>query len=176
MAEESGQAEARRAGKAKKLAPTITVALVSLLVVGIAAYAAVYLAKNIGKIPPEARAEEVKNARNAAAVYFHQLESFQVNLAKPNESKILRAEFTLEFAVADSVLLEPLKSKLRDLDSKIRDIVIGILCTKRVNDISDIVGKEQMKQEIKDTLDKKVIWSEGIALRTVLIRQFVIQF
>ena len=53
MVDESAEGRDQRSKTGKKILPIAIVSLISLLVIGIAAYAAVYLAKNIGKVPPE---------------------------------------------------------------------------------------------------------------------------
>jgi len=175
MPEETGQSKDQGTKPTRKIAPIAVVSFISLVVVGIAAYAAVYLARNIGKIPPE-EIEAQRNSSNAVSAFYHKLEPFQTNLASPNESKIVRAEFTLEFAVDKEIPLDRLQALLRDMDSKIRDVFIGILCSKRVNDITDLVGKEKMKAEIKKMLNAAITWPDGVTLRAVLLLNFVIQF
>ncbi len=124
----------------------------------------------------EAVAEEVKqekvvkkkkrNSDDLTVGPMYPLDKFTVNLMSNNGSRYLVAKINLE---QDSEQLTP------ELDKKtplIRDIIISILSSKTVEEITTMKGKEKLKEEIKEQINKRL---EDGYVKHVYFTQFVIQ-
>ncbi|UNC91754.1 flagellar basal body-associated FliL family protein [Candidatus Contubernalis alkaliaceticus] len=91
---------------------------------------------------------------------------FTVNLAEPEQRRYLRV--TIELGYDQKNMTKEIEKK----EAELRDIVINILRTKSVKDISSSEGTESLRLEITKQLDNSLI--EG-KLREVYFTEFLIQ-
>ena len=97
---------------------------------------------------------------------IYPLDPFTVNLKSSGATRYLKCTINLEI---DSPETQPELDKMKPL---MRDIIIRILSSKTVPEISTAKGKEKLKEEIKKNLNAKLATGE---IRNVYFTAFVIQ-
>ena len=170
--EETKEEEKSNEGGGNKLILIIIVVLLLLLLVigGVVAY--FLLADNPEEAPQDVQKEEKKvekpkkdtEALEIGPIY--PLDPFTVNLKSTGATRYLKCTINLEI---DSPETQPELDKMKPL---IRDIIIRILSSKTVPEISTAKGKEKLKEEIKKNLNTKIATGE---IRNVYFTAFVIQ-
>ncbi len=147
----------------------IVVLLVLVLAIGgVVAY--LMLSGNEGEGGEVVKQEKVEKKRHrsddAGVGPMYPLDKFTVNLMSENGRRYLVVKMNLE---EDSEELTP------ELDKKtplIRDIVISILSSKTVEEITTAKGKEKLKEEIIAQINRHLDDGE---IRHVYFTEFVIQ-
>jgi len=148
----------------------IIVLLVLLLAVGgIVAY--LMLSGGDEETPDTVKQEKVekksrKKSDNLTVGPMYPLDKFTVNLLSENGRRFLVAKINLE---EDS---EELTSELDKKTPLIRDIIISILSSKTVEEITTPKGKEKLKEEIVNQINK---YLEDGEIANVYFTEFVIQ-
>ena len=97
---------------------------------------------------------------------MYPLDKFTVNLLSENGSRYLVAKIDLE---QDS---EELTQELDKKVSLIRDIIISILSSKTVEEISTPKGKMKLKEEIKNQINK---YLEDGEVKRIYFTNFIVQ-
>ena len=110
--------------------------------------------------------EDQENELQEPVGPMYSLETFIVNLSDEGESRYLRV--TMDLELKDKETSENIKSRL----SQIRDGILMILTNKMLGDIQSSSGKNNLRKEIKNTLDGIV--SEG-NVKNVYFTEFVVQ-
>jgi flagellar FliL protein len=160
-------------GGGNKLILIIIVVLLLLLLVigGVVAY---FLLS--GDNPDQAAQQDVKKVeqkiekpKNTEALEIgpiYPLDPFTVNLKSSGATRYLKCTIDLEL---DSPDTQPELDKMKPM---IRDMIIRILSSKTVPEISTAKGKEKLKEEIKKNLNARLATGE---IRNVYFTAFVIQ-
>ena len=104
--------------------------------------------------------------RPGGPVAIHTLENVVLNPAGTGGTRFLMA--TIAFAVRDPTVIETMKAR----DAEIRDAVLDVLGAKTVDQLADIVGRDAMKEEVREALAP--LFGKR-AVRDVYFPQFVIQ-
>ena len=177
MAEEEKEENVEEEGKSEKsgggsniVLIIIIVLLVLLLAVGgIVAY--LMLSGGDEETPDTVKQEKVekksrKKSDNLTVGPMYPLDKFTVNLLSENGRRFLVAKINLE---EDS---EELTSELDKKTPLIRDIIISILSSKTVEEITTPKGKEKLKEEIVNQINK---YLEDGEIANVYFTEFVIQ-
>jgi len=158
-------------GGGNKLILIIIVVLLLLLLVigGVVAY--FLLADNPEEEPQDIQKEEkkVEKPKDTEALEIgpiYPLDPFTVNLKSQGATRYLKCTINLEI---DSPETQPELDKMKPL---IRDMIIRILSSKTVPEISTAKGKDKLKEEIKKNLNTKLATGE---IRNVYFTAFVIQ-
>jgi flagellar FliL protein len=97
---------------------------------------------------------------------IYPLDPFTVNLKSSGATRYLKCTIDLEI---DSPETQPELDKMKPM---IRDLIIRILSSKTVPEISTAKGKEKLKEEIKKNINAKLATGE---IRHVYFTAFVIQ-
>jgi len=109
------------------------------------------------------KAEEHKPEPEVAA----DLDVFVVNLAGPGPSRYLRT--ILSLAVKD----EHDKEKIKELSGKIRHSVIMYLSERKAEDLSDLEGKNKVRQELLKKISEAV--GDKKLVSNIYFKEFLIQ-
>lgn len=176
MAEEEKEESKEGEQKGKK-SPTLLIIIVVvavLLIVAIALFAFLLTGseESAGGSAPAAKGQAMQregSARNPDMTNIGpmvEMEDFTVNLLNENGKRYLRTKINLEL---DSEDLMP------EIDKKIpvlRDIIIQILASKQVEEITTKDGKERLKDELVKAVNRALIDGQ---IKNVYFTTFVIQ-
>lgn len=124
--------------------------------------------------PPQAQAVQGGSGAKPPAVRtddltvgpMFPLEPFTVNLLSESGRRYLKAEVNLEMSTPD------LQAELTSKMPVIRDVVIGVLSSKTVEEISTKRGKERLKDELIEQLNLRL--QDGYINR-VYFMMFIVQ-
>lgn len=94
------------------------------------------------------------------------LDTFIVNLADKDSSRYLRV--TLELELMDEVTQAEIEKRM----APVRDAVLGILPTKKAQDIISAEGKKALKEELLEAINK--VMTKG-KVTNIYYTEFVIQ-
>jgi len=114
----------------------------------------------------EQKIEKPKNTEALEIGPIYPLDPFTVNLKSSGATRYLKCTIDLEL---DSPDTQPELDKMKPM---IRDMIIRILSSKTVPEISTAKGKEKLKEEIKKNLNARLATGE---IRNVYFTAFVIQ-
>lgn len=169
--EESEEKKEKSGGGSNLILIIIVVLLVLLLAIGgVVAY--LMLSGDDEEQVQEQTQEKVEKRRPKRATDdltvgpMYPLDKFTVNLLSENGSRYLVAKIDLE---QDS---EELTQELDKKVSLIRDIIISILSSKTVEEISTPKGKMKLKEEIKNQINK---YLEDGEVKRIYFTNFIIQ-
>jgi flagellar FliL protein len=95
----------------------------------------------------EAQLEDIRKANEEFIGALVPLETFLVNLADSRGSKIAKVNMELE------VEGEKVEQEIEKRKPQIRDIIIFLLSSKNREQVSSRAGKDQLKGEIRDTVN-----------------------
>ena len=160
--------EQEGAKKKKGLNPVvlIIIGLIGTIVVGTVAFIVVY--KVITAAPKEEEAKQEKEV--SKEVYFGKLFSFEepiiVNLAGTKGQRYLKV--SIKFEVTDDSVVEELNAR----KPLILDLLISILSSKNIEDVSNTVGRNRLRCEIIDKANAEIVSGKVI---NVYFTEFVIQ-
>lgn len=101
-----------------------------------------------------------------AAVSLHQLDNIVINPAETQGTRFLVTTIALETDGASAV------QELTLRDVRVRDVLLRVLGARTIPELSDLAGREALKQEIADALN--ALLTSG-RIRDVYFPQFVIQ-
>lgn len=107
----------------------------------------------------------------AAASNLHLIDNLVLNPAGSGGSRFLMLAAALEFN--DAAQVEEVKSR----DSEVRDVILRVMGSKTVEELSDMAHREEIKGELADSLGTlfKKSKSKKKPIRRVYFPQFVIQ-
>ena len=178
MAEEETQEE-QQEGKEKKSSSLILIIIIVVLILIIVVGAAVTFLMmgsddqaqmQQGSAPQERQgnrpAQGLSNASLAEVGPMFPLDTFTVNLLSESGRRYLKVEMNLELSGEELGI---------ELDSKtavIRDIIIRLLSSKSLEEISTAKGKEKLKEQIVDQLNMRL--RDG-RINNVYFTEFVVQ-
>jgi len=114
----------------------------------------------------EDKTEKIENKEAVEIGPIYPLDPFTVNLKSSGASRYLKCTIQLEI---DAPETQPELDKMKPL---IRDIIIRILSSKNVPQISTAKGKEKLKEEIKKNINVKLSTGE---IRNIYFTAFIIQ-
>lgn len=174
MAEEEKEESTESEGKEKGGGSNIVLILIVVLLVLVLAIGGVvaYLMlsgderDDGASVKQEKVVKKRRHGDDTAIGPMYPLDKFTVNLMSDNGRRYLVAKINLE---EDGDELTPELDKKKPM---IRDIIISILSSKTVEEISTVKGKEKLKQEIMSAINKRL--DDG-QIRHVYFTQFVIQ-
>ncbi len=158
-------------GGGNKLILIIIVVLLLLLLVigGVVAYFLLSSDNPSDQTQPqvEKKVEKPKKVSEAAEIGpIYPLDPFTVNLKSSNATRYLKCTINLELDSPDT------QPELDKMKPAIRDLIIRILSSKTVPEISTSKGKEKLKEEIKKNINAMLATGE---IRNVYFTAFVIQ-
>ena len=174
MAEEEEKEEGKDEKKGKK-SPVLLIVIVVvavLLIVAIALFAFMLTGSDepagggAGKAQSMQREGAGRNPDMANVGPMVEMDDFTVNLLNENGKRYLRTKISLEL---DSEDLMP------EIDKKVpvlRDIIIQILASKQVEEITTKDGKERLKDELVKALNRALIVGQ---IKNIYFTTFVIQ-
>mgnify|MGYP001102316160 CR=1 FL=1 len=110
--------------------------------------------------------EEKKGKGKAAVKPLLRLDTFIVNLADQDSSRYLRT--TIELELMDEVTQQEVEKRI----APVRDAVLSVLPTKRVQDIITAEGKQALKTQLMDAINK--VLTKG-KVTNLYYTEFVIQ-
>ncbi len=103
---------------------------------------------------------------NSEMGVVYPLDVVVVNIANTQATRYLRSG--ISFEVADESILEELEKR----KPQITDMIIMILSNKELDELSDFAGKNQIRKEIKEKVNSKLIAGK---IKNVYFTEFVIQ-
>lgn len=176
--DEQAPAEVEEGGSKKKLFIIIGAAVAVALVLGIVAFMLMGKGDKKGKeeAKPEAQSEAKAEGGHgaataggkegaAAASNMYPLEPFIVNIYDGQELRYLKVKVEMEMAGA-------VKGDLDARLAPIRDAILVLLSSKTLQDVQDLQGKNQLKEEILVAVNK-IITPAKIA--RIYFTDFVVQ-
>lgn len=104
-----------------------------------------------------------------AAANLHLIDNLVLNPAGSGGSRFLMLATALEFNEAAQV--EEMKAR----DSEVRDVILRVMGSKSVEELSDMARREEIKNELADSLATLFKKSKKKPIRRVYFPQFVIQ-
>lgn len=104
-----------------------------------------------------------------AAANLHLIDNLVLNPAGSGGSRFLMLATALEFNEAAQV--EEMKAR----DSEVRDVILRVMGSKSVEELSDMAHREEIKNELADSLATLFKKSKKKPIRRVYFPQFVIQ-
>lgn len=146
-----------------KLPIVAIIAVVLVLALGAGAFAFLK-ASHKGKKAPEKK-EPVKLAE-------WELGEFLVNLADPGEPRYLKANLVLEVAGNEKKGGGHGEGSANPEEAKARDVIISVMSRREMNDLLTDGGKDQLKSELRDELNKVL---EGCEVESIYFTSFAMQ-
>ncbi|MBK6486399.1 MAG: flagellar basal body-associated FliL family protein [Gemmatimonadetes bacterium] len=117
-----------------------------------------------GEHAPDGKAEGSGGAGN-----LHLIDNLVLNPAGSGGSRFLMLAAAIEFAEAAQV------EETKNRDSEVRDVVLRVLGSKTVEELSEMSNREAIKAELADSLGTLFKKSKKKAIRRIYFPQFVIQ-
>lgn len=108
--------------------------------------------------------EDQQDGGDAGSGFAVPLDYFLVNLAEDQGQKLFKVE--MEFDVDSSAVQEEINKRM----PQVRDIIIILLSSKNYSQISTPKGKENLKEEIRDTVNSFLTKGK---INKVLFTQFI---
>ncbi len=172
MAEEEKEDQKQEEKKGSKLVLIIIVSLLVIILVvgGVVAY--MLLSGDESSAPPKPQSSSQSERGGGSSAddlkvgAMFPLEPFTVNLLSESGRRYLKVELNLEMSNSN------LQAELNKKMPVVRDSVIGVLSSKTVEEISTRRGKENLKDEIIEQVNKRL--EDGYISR-VYFMMFVIQ-
>ncbi len=122
-----------------------------------------------GEHAAPAGGEHGEGGEGGAASNLHLIDNLVLNPAGSGGSRFLMLAAALEFNEASQV--EEMKSR----DSEVRDVILRVMGSKTVEELSDMGHREAIKEELADSLATLFKKSKKKPIRRVYFPQFVIQ-
>ena len=154
-AKEAPAAAAAPSGSGKQNVILFALALINMVVVGVVGFM-LYKGKQAEKNKPsieqvvqgehETQAEEKKEEKVVKKPVVP-LESFIINLAGSKGRRIAKVNIELEVSKGD------VQKEIDQRQAQVRDIIIMILSSKTYEYVASKDGKNQLREEIKDTVN-----------------------
>lgn len=122
----------------------IVLFILGLLVIGGAAFGAVYIFMEKNKaISSQPVIEEY---------VYTDLEEFTINLADEKDKRYFKASLSIGYNKDDEKIAEEIKSK----PSVIRDVIIFYFKGKKAEFVNDVTNEAQMKKELVENINKEL--------------------
>lgn len=173
MAEEETEAQGTENGGEKKSSNLVLIIIIValvlvLLVVGVvvAMLAGGDEAPSNNSSNPSAKEKKVQSMDSIEVGPMFPLDTFTVNLLSDSGRRYLKVQMNLE--LDDEQLAAELESKT----AVVRDVVIRMLSSKTLEEISTAKGKDKLKEQITDQLNLRL--RDG-NIRNVYFTEFVVQ-
>ena len=166
--QENSTQKKKEGGGNKLLLIVIVVLLLVLLIVGgLVGYFLLNDGNEEKQVEPQKIEKSKKVSSNITEIgVIYPLDVFIVNLLSSNSNRYLKCKIDLELNSPE--LQEEINKKL----PLIRDLTIGVLSNKTVEEIQTLKGKEKLKKEIRRRINE--ILTEG-EIKNVYFTKFVIQ-
>ncbi len=116
-----------------------------------------------------AAGEHGEGGEGGAASNLHLIDNLVLNPAGSGGSRFLMLAAAIEFT--DPAQVEEMKTR----DSEVRDIVLRVMGSKTVEELSDMGHREAIKAELADSLGTLFKKSKKKAIHRIYFPQFVIQ-
>ena len=139
--------------------------LVLVIAIGAVAFVMVLNKKN-QPVAAEEQPEEQKTEEQEKGVVYEFDNALIVNLADTNAERFIKVQPVLE--VNGDKAVESINQK----KPEVLDILISIFSSKSLEDVTSLSGKDHLKQEIVDKINK--VLPEGKVLKVYFV-EFVIQ-
>lgn len=138
-----------------------------MVVLAIVAFVAVrFFFAPAAKVDTEAATEEATEKKSFAGHLFFFEQAIVVNLAETNGQRYLKVSLQLE--MSDPKLQEELTVRTPQL----LDLIISILSSKTIEDISSTIGRNRLKRELVDKVNAEIVSGRII---NIYFTEFVIQ-
>lgn len=158
-------ADEQKKGKGK-----VVIAVIAVLVLLIAGLVAVFFYATSEPKAQEAQSEQVaaseSNAKYLRIGPIFQLDQFIVNLLSQGGRRYLKVSISLEMTTPN------LENELNAKRAPVRDIIIDILTSKSIDDISTTRGKDKLKEEIIQRLNEILVDGK---IRNIFLTDMAIQ-
>jgi len=165
--QESPKQEKKEGGNKLLLIVIVVLLLVLLIVGGLVGYFLLNDGNEEKQVEPQKIEKSKKVSSNITEIgVIYPLDVFIVNLLSSNSNRYLKCKIDLELNSPE--LQEEINKKL----PLIRDLTIGVLSNKTVEEIQTLKGKEKLKKEIRRRINE--ILTEG-EIKNVYFTKFVIQ-
>jgi flagellar FliL protein len=169
----AGERAAKKGSDGGGLNPGMIIAGIALLLVatmGSAFLAVMFLGKTVPVGGPKAEdaAKAGEGAGTEAARFgpTHEVGNFTVNLADPGERVFVKAGVSVELSNSEAGV------ELASRDPQVKDIVISVLSSRNMGDVSSYEGKEALKKELTEKINR--LLTKG-KVRSVFFTEFVFQ-
>lgn len=158
-------ADEQKKGKGK-----VVIAVIVVLVLLIAGLVAVFFYATSEPKAQEAQSEQAaaseSNAKYLRIGPIFQLDQFIVNLLSQGGRRYLKVSISLEMTTPN------LENELNAKRAPVRDIIIDILTSKSIDDISTTRGKDKLKEEIIQRLNEILVDGK---IRNIFLTDMAIQ-
>lgn len=158
-------ADEQKKGKGK-----VVIAVIAVLVLLIAGLVAVFFYATSEPKAQEAQSEQAaaseSNAKYLRIGPIFQLDQFIVNLLSQGGRRYLKVSISLEMTTPN------LENELNAKRAPVRDIIIDILTSKSIDDISTTRGKDKLKEEIIQRLNEILVDGK---IRNIFLTDMAIQ-
>lgn len=158
-------ADEQKKGKGK-----VVIAIIAVLVLLVVGLVAVFFYATSEPKAQEAQGEQVaaseSNAKYLRMGPIFQLDQFIVNLLSQGGRRYLKVSISLEMTTPN------LENELNAKRAPVRDIIIEILTSKSIDDISTTRGKDKLKEEIIQRLNEILVDGK---IRNIFLTDMAIQ-
>jgi flagellar FliL protein len=176
MATKEGEAPAE-AAPAKAAKPWLMIGLVALIGIAGGGAGTVFLLPKPAAAPAEGEHAEAadegahaKPAKGGKGGPFServvQLEPFVVNVTADGYPRYLKVQVAFEMSAPEG------KADLEERVAQVRDLIILLLSSKRLEDLSDFEGKALLKDDMREQVNQLI--GKG-QVESVLFTEFVVQ-
>ncbi len=124
------------------------------------------VADSIGNLPIPGLVKKAEYGKEEGQGFIYKLEPFIVNLADPGHLRFLKIKIDLESRETKQI------AEYERRMPHLRDMILTILCSKKAQEILNVQGKEELRQEIKTGINKVLRNSQ---VKAVYITEFMIQ-
>lgn len=176
MAEEEVTEGQEQGGEAKKSSPMvmIIIIIVLILVILIGAIVAILMMGGDDQGTQQAAPQQKERSSGAQSQMasmlevgpMYPLDTFTVNLLSESGRRYLKVEMNLELSG------EELGAEMEMKTAVIRDVIIRLLSSKSLEEISTAKGKEKLKEQLVDQINMRL--RDG-HINNVYFTEFVIQ-
>lgn len=159
-------ADEQKKGKGK-----VVIAVIAVLVLLIVGLVAVFFYATSEPKAQEAQSEQTAATSESNAKYLRigpifQLDQFIVNLLSQGGRRYLKVSISLEMTTPN------LENELNAKRAPVRDIIIDVLTSKSIDDISTTRGKDKLKEEIIQRLNEILVDGK---IRNIFLTDMAIQ-
>lgn len=163
---EQAMADEQKKGKGK-----VVIAVIAVLVLLIVGLVAVFFYVTSEPKAQEAQSEQTAATSESNAKYLRigpifQLDQFIVNLLSQGGRRYLKVSISLEMTTPN------LENELNAKRAPVRDIIIDVLTSKSIDDISTTRGKDKLKEEIIQRLNEILVDGK---IRNIFLTDMAIQ-
>jgi len=166
--ENQNQEEKKGSGGSKLLLMVVVILLLALLIIGgLVAYFLLSGGNEEKQVEPQKVEQKKKVSSSIAEIgAIYPLDIFIVNLLSSSSNRYLKCKIDLELTSPD------LQAEINKKLPVVRDLTIGILSSKTIEEIQTLKGKEKLKREIRKKINEILTTGE---IKNVYFTKFVIQ-